>query len=453
MSWSAGCVFAAGALALGQALQVNNGFYNRIGFLWLLISLAIVTAGVFIAGKPNRFESISQRALAPMLLLAVLLQSAQLLIARPLLFAPIVRGADDTTLALSVPILAALAVLIAVAGRRIRDVAFASFVIIHAGVGAWVVRTVPEPRIDVVTVHREAIDALASRQSPYSINFSDIYGEDRSKYYAEGMTANGRVLFGLPYPPLTLAFAAPAQWIFGDFRYAEVLALTIAAVLIASLGWTRHAMLSAAALLTTPRILFQLEQGWTEPYGVLLFALTISLLWRCSSTSAIACGLTMAVKQYLATSVVLAPLLPVLPGITRRRIVIRALAVAALVTIPFAIWDPSGFFRSVVWLQLREPFRTDSLSVLAWLARRGIPVPTIATTVIAGAAATALVLWKLPRSAGGFAAGNAVMMFVLFAFGKKAFCNYYFFVLGAFAVAVAASGERTASAATPADVR
>jgi hypothetical protein len=34
-----------------------------------------------------------------------------------------------------------------------------------------------------------------------------------------------------------------------------------------------------------------------------------------------------------------------------------------------------------------------------------------------------------------------LLTFVLFAFGKKAFCNYYFFVLGAMALAIASAGE------------
>jgi hypothetical protein len=454
MSWTGGCVFAAAALALGQALQVNNGFFNRIAFIWLLASLAIATAGVFLAGSNPRIEASSRRALPLLLLAGVLLQIAQLLMARPLMYAPILRGIDDRTLALSVPLLGALSALVAVAGHRIRLVAFTAFVLVHAGLGVWVLRTVPHPRIDVVTVHREAIDALASGRSPYSINFTDIYGGDRSKYYAEGMTADGRVLFGLPYPPLTLAFAAPAQWLLGDFRFAEVFALCAAAVLIASLGWTRHAMLSAIALLTTPRVLFELEQGWTEPYGVLLLALTVALLWRSSCASPIAWGLTMAIKQYLATMLVLTPLLPRRPGVTTPSVIIRAVTTAAAVTLPFAIWDPQGFFRSVVWLQVLEPFRTDSLSALAALAKRGVPLPTIATTLVAGAVAVALALWKLPRSSGGFAAGTALLMFVLFAFGKKAFCNYYFFVLGALAIAVAASGEHipmTSSGQSPID--
>ena len=88
------------------------------------------------------------------------------------------------------------------------------------------------------------------------------------------MSSGKHVQFGLPYPPLTLAFIAPAEWLFGDLRFAQVVALSAAALLIASLGWTPHAILGGAVLLTTPRVLFQLEQGWTEPFAIFLIALT-----------------------------------------------------------------------------------------------------------------------------------------------------------------------------------
>ena len=58
---------------------------------------------------------------------------------------------------------------------------------------------------------------------------------------------------------------------------------------------------------------------YQHAYGVMLLGATVALLWRSAPTSAIAWGLTMAIKQYLATSLVLAPLLPIWPGMTRRR--------------------------------------------------------------------------------------------------------------------------------------
>jgi 4-amino-4-deoxy-L-arabinose transferase-like glycosyltransferase len=46
--------------------------------------------------------------------------------------------------------------------------------------------------------------------------------------------------------------------------------------------------------------------------------------------------------------------------------------------------------------------------------------------------------WRLPRTPAAFATALAVTFLSFFAFNKQAFCNYYFFVIGAFAVTLAA---------------
>ena len=38
----------------------------------------------------------------------------------------------------------------------------------------------------------------------------------------------------------------------------------------------------------------------------------------------------------------------------------------------------------------------------------------------------------------GFATSAAMTMFAMFVFGSKAFCNYYYFVIGAMCIAIAA---------------
>jgi hypothetical protein len=439
MSWTAGCLLAAAALALGQALQINNGFLHPAAFAWLAAALTLTIAGVMTSRGPRRSDGWARTILPFLLLGGVIGQCVQLLAAPPLMYAEIRRGSQDSTLS-ALTIALALLACAGFAARKIRIAACCAFVLAHAALGAWAVRTSPAPNIDVVVVQQKAIDKLAVGRSPYSLTFRDIY-RGSGGFYAEGMSTGSRVQFGLPYPPLTLAFIAPADWLLGDLRYAQVAALTAAALLMAALGWTRHAVLSAALLLTTPRVLFQLEQGWTEPFAILLMALTTALIRRQSPKAPLVLGLTMAVKQYLAATLVLLPLIPNARGVSRERAAAIAVGTAAAVTLPFIIWDPAGFFESVVLLQFREPFRRDSLSVLAWLAQREIHLPTLATTAAAALAAALLAVVRLPRSAGGFAAGMMLVSFTLFAFGKKAFCNYYFFVLGAMALAVASAGE------------
>lgn len=439
MSWTGGGLLALASLALGQALQIRNGFLDPLAMCWLLAALALAFAAA-LAARRAAWDATARAALPWLLAAVVAIQTVELLAAAPLLYAPLPRGSDSHLIRFATIAMSLLALAILAAGTRVRIAAFVALVFVHASLGVWTIRTVPDPPIDVVTVHERAIGRLGAGRTPYSFTFKNIYGEN-SGFYAAGMERDGQVLFGLPYPPLTLAFAAPAQWIFGDFRYAHVAALAAAALLIGSLGWTRHALLSAAALLTTPRVLFVVEQGWTEPLAILLLSVTAAALWRSSPRSPIAFGLALAIKQYMVAALVLLPLVPRPAGMRLARFAAVAIAAAAAVTLPFFLWDPGGFVHSVVLLQFREPFRRDSLSVLAWLAAHGIWIPPIAATAIAAIVAATVALRALPRSTGGLAAGLAIVTFAMFVFGKKAFCNYYFFVLGAMAIATAASGE------------
>lgn len=441
MSWTASCLLAFAALALGQALQVNNGFIEPRAIAWLFAALALLVSAVLVGRSSPGIDRAARVVLPAVLLGGVVYQVSQLLWARPLMYAALRHGRTDPVFSIAFEATAILAAIISVAPRRVRCIAFGGIVAAHVIAGSWAIRTVPTPPIDVVTVQQTAIRVVARGRNPYSITFSNIYGKE-SAFYAAGAATESRVLFGFPYPPLTLAFSVPADRILGDYRYAGVACLAGAALLIASIGWTRHAMLAATVLLTTPRVLFVVEQGWTEPYAVFLLTLTAAVLARAPSKGAIPLGLMMAVKQYLAVALALAPLLPRSSGTPRATLVLKALATAAAVTLPFVVWNPRAFLDSVVLLQFREPFRADSLSFLVWLAGRGLHLPVIAATLVAAVLAVALALRRLPPSAAGFSTGMALVTFALFAFGKKAFCNYYFFVLGALAVAIAASGDQ-----------
>ena len=58
--------------------------------------------------------------------------------------------------------------------------------------------------------------------------------------------------------------------LFGDYRYSELALLVGAAALIGSGVRRLPAMLAASLLLTTPRVWFVIEEGWTEPVGIFL---------------------------------------------------------------------------------------------------------------------------------------------------------------------------------------
>jgi len=77
-------------------------------------------------------------------------------------------------------------------------------------------------------------------------------------------------------------------------------------------------------------------------------------------------GLLVASKQYMIIALPLAWLLTRPEQRLRDwlRLVIIATLVAAIVTLPWVVWKPTGFWRSVIALQLHERFRLDSLSLL-----------------------------------------------------------------------------------------
>jgi hypothetical protein len=123
---------------------------------------------------------------------------------------------------------------------------------------------------------------------------------------------------------------------------------------------------------------------------------------------------------------------------------IFAAVAAGAATLPFALWHPNAFLNNVIWLQTREPFRPDSLSYLSWAAREGWGQGSFWWAVGAACVAIVIGLVATPNTAAGFAASVSLYSLAMFAFGSKAFCNYYFFVIGALCCTVAACVTRDA---------
>jgi hypothetical protein len=285
----------------------------------------------------------------------------------------------------------------------------------------------------------DAATALLSGVNPYAITFPNPYPD--GVYYGPGMVVDGRLTFGFVYPPLSVVLSVLGAWA-GDVRYAQLGAMTLAALFMA---YTRRGSLgglAAALYLFTPRNLFVLEQSWTEPFVVLFLAATVWCAARHPRVAPFVLGLFLAVKQYAVLALPLALLIgrPPMSFAGWRRLAVPAVLVAAAVTLPLALGDPHGFLRAVVLLQFDQPFRPEALSYLGLLAH-GSTVPPFGTGVAFGVAAIVggLALWRAPRTPAGFALGVAALFLAFFALNKQAFANYYFFVIGALCVAVAAT--------------
>jgi hypothetical protein len=297
--------------------------------------------------------------------------------------------------------------------------------------------TAPHPFIDVHVWQIEAIRALLHGTNPYAITMPNIYGHDL--FYSSGMVVNGRVQIGYPYPPLTLFLSVPGYF-FGDHRYTELAAMTIAAALMVASRPGRLSAIVAAVFLLTPRIFFVLEEGWTDPLPVAMLCLVVFCAFRASKLLPYAFGLFLATKQYLILAAPLMVLLLPRPFSWRQALqfFLRAGAAAAVVTLPLMLLNVRAFFHDLIEFQALQPMRAESLSYLPIMAGKGMSTPQWLCFVMA-AAALALCLWRTPRTPAGFAGSVALVFAIFFAFGKQAFCNYYFFVVGAICCAVAAS--------------
>ena len=355
-------------------------------------------------------------------------------------------------------IAAGLLALLAICRRWFWTIPFAGLLVIHFLLGCWLIRSSPEPFIDVWHFQQIGAATLVDGRNPYSATYPDIYGRRAAQQRLEAIAAgespppstdpayggaltDGRNLkFGFPYPPVSLALSTLGWAIAGDHRYAQAAALTLAGLLLVLARPTRQAALAAVVLIFTPRAFFILGRGWTEPLVVFLLSLTVLTAIRFPRLLPIALGLFLASKQYLALAAPLAWLLTAPPHDRKAtiRLIGGALLVALIVSLPLAAWDVQAFFRSTVTAQTEAPFRTDALSWLVWFYdRTGVQLGTWVAFVLATASLAACLRW-CPRTPAGFCAGLSAVYLPFIAFNKQAFANYYLLVIAAAAAAVAA---------------
>ena len=340
---------------------------------------------------------------------------------------------------------------------------FPALLLVHLMLGFWAVRSSPVPHIDVWYFQESGAQTLLQGHNPYDYrqaNYPDIYDSTlpgHQRVYGEGMVEDGRLKFGFPYPPISL-FCSTLGFFFGnDTRFAQAVALTLAGLCI---GYSRPGLipkLAATLLMFTPSVWFVLGRGWTEPFVVMFLAATVfcasrNLRWLLP----MALGLFLASKQYLVFAIPLSFLL--LPNFEWRKkaswrdwilLLLEAAAVAAIVTLPLALWNFHAFWFSLVTVQKEAPFRWDALSYLVWI---GFNVDSKYTTWVwmafAGVTvAMFLSFWKARRDAMGFVAAMALVYLVFIAFNKQAFCNYYFFVIGCLCCALGSAPDFSRSTA------
>ncbi len=310
--------------------------------------------------------------------------------------------------------------------------------------GAWVALN-SGATIDVLVFQEEGATRLLAGIDPYLPGYTNIYEPvDSARFYGPGLTRGDVLAFGFPYPPLSLLLSTLGA-VVGDVRVAHVVGLGLTTWLLATARGGRAGSLAAALFATNPLVIEVAVFGWTEPFLVLALAAWVWTGRRSAAASDVVLGLIVALKQYavLVTGTIVLVELARGTAWTPRRLG-RIAVVALVVTVPFALWHPDAFVRSVIGVHLQQPFRPDSLSLLAVVrAHLGWPPSELMTPILVvttlGAVALAVVAarrrpdWNEAQSV--WAASLVLLAFFLVA--KQSFANYYFLVSTAIVIGLA----------------
>lgn len=433
--WTTAGFLALAAITLGIGLVFAIAPEAIVTMLVFLLALAFTLLGLASLGWTAWF---TERRIATAVIVGLAVQFTLMLIIPPEFLlelddpiqgVPLVGGAFIAgPIALS---------LILKPSRRALNARFIVLVVAHVLMGVWLIHASPHPLIDVHVFQQQGAATLLHGQNPYAIrNYPDIYGPG-SAFYAPGLVVDGHLTFGFSYPPLSLLMALPGYLFGGDFRYSQLVATELAAVFMATARPGRLATAAALIFLFTPRTFFVLEQGWTEPYAVMLLAATLFLAVRAERFTVVSLGLLVAVKQDMLLIWPLALIFLGQDARSRWRLGWQSAAIALAVSLPMILWSVPDFVRSAVLLHVEQPFRPDSLSFLAWFSHDGhaaLPTWIAFASVIP---VTILAAWRLPRTPSALAASVAIVYFVFFVLSKQAFVQYYYFVIGALCCAVA----------------
>lgn len=424
---AAACALVA-VITLGQAIQVSNGALHPAAIRHLAVALSMLVLGVILSQVrgPALFE---RGVLVGIGGLALAFQLSQLASMPPGIY---LRGVTFTDFTATLLPFAVLAASLLARGPWLGKLHGLAFLAAFWVLGRWLIKASPDPFIDVFSWTNHALQALSRGENPFVVWMPNLYRH--TLWYAPNMADENWVRTGFPYPPLSLMLSG-IGWLFGDMRWANLGLMALAG---AALLWGRgkYGVLAAALLLSTPRVLFVLEQAWTDAYIIGLLAVVAFAAVRAPRYTAIAFGVLVSAKQYM---VFLMPLgLLLIPPPWDRKKVLRflaeAIAAALVINLPWLLWNPKALIASTT--VSGHPFRADSLSFMANTAVDGKPTWPLYIQLVLLVPAYALIVWRSARGAAGFALSCALVLGVFFSFSKHAFCNHHFLVLGCAAVAL-----------------
>lgn len=425
---------------LAVALQAGDGHYNFPGLILALASFALLfaaarrrlatTASSDGPANPSR----AQQMILPIVLVACT-------IAGFTRFPVLYLGGSLTFEIIYVVLSGAMGLLVAWAGLR-RGGELSGWIFAYGVLAGFLLRILvpifsPSPRIDVFAMFQESARHLLQGLNPYQVPVSDVYS---------GTKDFGYTVFGYAYLPANLYFQTLGYAIFRDIRSIYVLMEAVACAGLYSMARRRQgirfARYAVLLFLFHPRGLFIIEEAWTEPLIVGLYAIcdTLASRYPGSRRLAIAYGLLLSLKQYLLYFVLNGLLLERRP----RRIALAA-GVALATVLPFFVWDRASFIQYGLLFLLRTAFRPDGLTLLSALhVLTGFEAGK-SISLVMGFAVGVYTMYRF-RHMGleGWRWATLLTTFSMFLVGSQAFANYYYFIGAMILFTAAGNGEAAA---------
>jgi hypothetical protein len=226
-TWKDGWLLILAAFSLGIAIQIRDGLYDKWAFVALTIAVVAALA-IYVAPSCPSLEKLRGRPLRWLLACGIAINFALLLLSKrpgswhgPMI-TPMFRvwvgvAALSAVMIFCLPRFAKVFLLVAVAAFLVN--------------GAWIIRQVPRPYMDVWMLQTEGVKAFTHGNNPFGTPFPDIY--HRPELYGPGaIHADGLVHLGFPYPPMVFWMDWIGYVIGGDYRWMNLAAMALAAMLI-----------------------------------------------------------------------------------------------------------------------------------------------------------------------------------------------------------------------------
>lgn len=416
---------------IAYALLISNGMYLPRALVWIGISwVMLLAAGVLFRMESGHLQG-SKVIIRVACVLVLLLSLFVAFPVMPGIYLHSLAFADHFQTVSSLLGLLALIMLGISLTRTPRWIGRGLFVVclmLFAYLYFGMLRASPSPVIDVFSMLRDSSTSLLHGLNPYTTPFVDPYGGDDSPWTAA--TA-------LVYPPITLLPAVAGRMLTGDVRLFSAVSILFIGLF---LWWVVRrkdettGQFLCLLWLAHPRGLFVVEQSWVDPGALAVLCIALLLLRPgLLRSAAMTFGFFVSFKQYLVLA-----MLPALRITRSLRSLLWFLVPAALIALPFFIWDPAAFIQNAILFQLKTAFRADSLTLAAYLFNEHSILLGKWWTLFVGFGMSGMTFLLPPtHQRATFVFSLAIIFLSLFFLGTQGFCNYYYFACGLILMALA----------------